>query len=295
MWLLFILLSTIAWAAVNVLNSVLIHNYHKSPVLLSWIQSAVGIPILLLIPFFIETKTSWALPLFFTGITAYLADLWFFHAAEKVDISVLNIAWSILSVFLAIIGVLYFGESWTIEQSIGCFLIFGGALLLTFFHQHISLKKTLWLLIVLALLYVPFYTIKKDAISNTIQPGTVFFWLTLGREIPSLLLPLLSKRTLKNATQIIGLHPVFLFKSFVIISCYFSAEFLGALAYKYGSLSLVAITSNSQPFFVILGAWLCLTFWQKNAPKELFSKQSLKIKVASFCLVFIGLMLMPPQ
>jgi drug/metabolite transporter (DMT)-like permease len=295
MWLAFILLSTIAWAGVNVLNSVLIHHYHKSPFILAWIQSAMGIPVLLVIVPFIEIKTPWALFLFITGITAYLADLWFFYAAEKIDISVLNIAWSVLSLLLAVVGVFYFEESWSIQQSVGSCLILAGTLLLTFFHQHISLRKTLWLLVVLALLYLPFYSIKKSAISDEVNVGTVFFWLTVGRETPSFLLPLFSKKTLKTAFQIIHGNLLFPLKSLVIIFCYFMAEFFGALAYKHGPLSLVSITSNTQPFIVILGAWFCASFWPRLAPKELFSRQSLKIKILSFSLVFAGLILMPPQ
>ncbi len=295
MWLFYILLSTIAWAGVNVLNSVLVHHHHKSPVILSWIQSILSMPVLLVLFFAIETQTSWALPLFVTGMSAYIADLWFFHAADKIDISVLNVAWSILSLFLTVIGVFYFHETWSIHQSFGAILIIIGSLLLTFFHKHINLHRTLWLVTVLALLYVPFYSIKKVAINSNVSAFSAFFWLTIGRETPSFVLPMLSRNVFKKAMTAITSNYLFCLKSLIIIFFYFLAELLGAYAYQYGPLSLVAITSNTQPFFVIIGAWMCMLFWPAFAPKELLTRQSLKVKTASFCLVFAGLLLMPPQ
>lgn len=294
MWLVFILLSTVAWALVNILNSVLVHHYHKSPILLSWIQSALSVPLLALIGFHVNIYSSWALLLVIVGMSAYVADLWFFRVAHSLDISVLNIAWSILALFLTIVGVFYFHESWTMHQSIGAFLILGGALLLTLYHQHINLHRTLWLLVILAALYVPYYVAKKAAIDAGEGVGTAFFWLLVGREIPSLLLPLTSKKTVQQAVQIIGDNWLFPMKSLLIVICYFFAEYFGALAYERGSLSLVAIVGNTQSFVVLVFAGLCTTFWPRYAPKELLSRQSLGIKISSFGLMFLGLILMPP-
>lgn len=295
MWLVFILLSTMAWALVNILNSVLVHHYHKSPMMLSWVQSVLSVPLLALIGFHVNIHSSWALLLVIVGMSAYVADLWFFRVAHSLDISVLNIAWSILALFLTIVGVFYFHESWTIHQSIGALLILGGALLLTLYHQHMNLRRTLWLLVILAALYVPYYAMKKAAIDAGEGAGTAFFWLLVGREVPSLLLPLTSRKTVQLAVQIIRDNWLFPLKSLLIVICYFLAEYFGALAYQQGSLSLVAVVANTQPFAVLVFAGLCTTLWPKYAPKELLSRQSLRIKMASFGLMFVGLILMPPQ
>ena len=263
--------------------------------MLTWIQSILSVPLLALIGLHVNTHSSWVLLFVIVGMSAYLADLWFFRVAHSLDISVLNIAWSILALFLTIIGVFYFHESWTIHQSIGAFLILGGALLLTLYHQHINFRQTLWLLLTLAALYVPYYSVKKAAINFGEGADTAFFWLLVGREVPSLLLPLTSKKTVQLALQITCDHWLFPVKSLLIVICYFLAEYFGTLAYQKGSLSLVAIVANAQPFAVLFFAGLYTTLWPKYAPRELLSRQSLGIKLVSFGLVFLGLILMPPQ
>lgn len=295
MWLIFILLSTVAWALVNILNSVLVHHYHRSPIMLSWIQSVLSVPLLALIGFHVDIHSSWALLLIVVGMSAYVADLWFFRVAHALDISVLNVAWSILSLFLTLVGVFHFHDSWTIQQSIGAILIIGGTLLLTLYHQHISLRRTIWLLVILAALYIPYYAAKKAAVDAGEGVGTAFFWLLVGREAPSLLLPLTSRKTVQLAIQVIRNNWLFPLKSLLIVVCYFLAEYFGTLAYRQGSLSLVAIVANTQPFAVIACAGLYTTLWPKYAPRELFSRQSLGIKLASFSLVFFGVTLMPLQ
>jgi drug/metabolite transporter (DMT)-like permease len=263
--------------------------------MLSWIQSVLSVPLLALIGFHVNLHSSWALLLVIVGMSAYVADLWFFRVAHSLDISVLNMAWSILALFLTIVGVFYFHESWTVHQSIGALFIIGGALLLTLYHQHINLRRTLWLLTILAALYIPYYALKKASIDAGEGAGTVFFWLLVGRELPSLLLPLASRKTIQLAVQIIRDNWLFPFKSLLIVLCYFLAEYFGALAYQQGSLSLVAVVANTQPFAVLAFAGLYTTFWPRHAPKELLSRQSLRIKLVSFALVFLGLMFMPPQ
>lgn len=295
MWLAFALISTFAWAIVNILNSVLVHHYHKSPMMLSWVQSVLSVPLLAIIGFHANIYSSWALNLMIIGMSGYVADLWFFHVAHRMDISVLNAAWSILALFLTVIGVFYFHESWTIIQSAGACLILGGTLLLTFYHQHINLRRTLWLLIILAALYVPFYVGQKAAVTAGEGAVTTFFWLLVGRELPSLFITLASRKTIQLAVEVMHTSWLFPMKSLLIVICYFLAEYFGVLAYQHGPLSLVAIVANTQMFAVIVFAGFFAFLWPRHAPKELFSRQSIVIKLASFALVFFGLILMPPQ
>lgn len=294
MWLLFILLSTLAWAIVNILNSVLVHHYHKSPVLLSWLQSAISLPLLGFVALGADLDSSWAIIFVCTGISAYLADLWFFHAAHSLDISVLNIAWSILAIFLTIVGFFYFNETWTIHQSLGSALIIAGATILAFCHRQDNFIHTLGVLIALAALYVPYYAVKKAGIDEGVDAQTAFFWLLLGRELPSFFLPLFSKKTMALALRTDRLNILLIGKSALIVLFYFFAEYFGTLAYEDGPLSLVAIVANTQPLVVIMCAAAFVFFWPQYAPKELLSVRSLQIKISCFILTFVGLMFMPP-
>ncbi len=292
MWLLFVLLSTFAWALVNVLNSVFVHNYVKSPIALTWIQSCISLPLLLLISFWIDVRSSWILVLILFGITAYAADLWFFYVLNHVDVSVLNASWSILSLFLSIVGFFFFHESWSFQQSAGSLMIIGGTLLLSLYHQHINLRFTLYLFSTLALLYLPYYIVKKVAIDAGESAAAVFFWMLIGREILSISLPLVLPLKLKSHIRNIGSDYFFFAICFLTVSLYFLAEYFGALAYLSGPLSLVSVIANVQPFMVMCVAWVWIAFCPSKAPRELLTQQSISIKIVSFCLVFLGLTLL---
>jgi drug/metabolite transporter (DMT)-like permease len=291
MWILFVLLSTFAWALVNTLNSVLVHHHIKSPIVLTWTQSLIGAPILLFIAINFDVNSSWIPTLVFFGITAYAADLWFFYVLEHVDVSVLNASWSILSILLSFAGFLFLNETWTIYQSLGTILIIGGTLILSFNHKHVNVKYTVGLFLVLALLYTPYYLVKKLAVEDGQTELSVFFWLLLGREILSISLPIFSTTIRKSAISIIRSNRPFLMICMLITCLYFAAEYFGVLAYANGPLSLVSIVINTQPFAVMVIAAIYTALSPNKAPKELLTRQSINVKIVSFLVVFIGLLL----
>src|SRR3989344_6807264 len=127
MWLLFAFLSTLMWALVNVLDSLIVRNYEKNPFVLMWCQSFFSIVFLAVFPLFVPVQfSSWTLSLMLFGAIGFIGDLWFFRVLRSADVSVTNAAWAILSIFLSIAGFLVFQESWTISQSAGSALVIGG-------------------------------------------------------------------------------------------------------------------------------------------------------------------------
>ncbi len=291
MWIYFVLLSTLAWALVNILNSVLVHHHIKSPVVLTWIQSLISLPLLLILSFNIDITSSWSVTLLLFGITAYFGDLWFFYVLKHVDASVLNASWSILSLLLSLTGFIFLGEKWSIYQSFGAFLIIGGTLLLSLYHKHINFRRTLLLFSILAVLYLPYYLAKKVAVDNGGNALSVFFWLLVGRELLSLVVPIFSSTVRKSTYTTIKSSHGFLVLCLITTILYILAEYFGTLAYLDGPLSLVAIFANLQPFFVIGIGWAYYLASPLKAPKELFTKESIKIKMLSFGLVFVGTIL----
>ncbi len=293
MWISFVLISTLAWSLLNVLNSSLVHHYLKNPIAISWSQSWVTLFFLLLIGPQLHLATPWAPLLFLFGMTAYLADLWYFHVLHHLDISVANATWSILSLFLSIAGFVFFHESWTLIQTIGAFFIVGGALFLSLYHQQLSIKRTLWLLVSLAALYVPYYVFKKDALDAGLGMGTVLFWMIFGRDFFSFGIPLFMPSVRREVFTAARTSWHFSIATIVVVLLYLIAEYFGALAYaSSGPLSLVAVVSNVQPFTVLGIAWLCATLWPSKAPRELLTRQSVSIKLGSFLIVFLGLALL---
>ncbi|MEQ1849460.1 MAG: EamA family transporter [Candidatus Peribacteraceae bacterium] len=292
MWFLFAVLAAFCWALINVLDSILVHNYEKRPMALMWSQSMWSLPILLILSQLLPLESTWIPVLLLFGVIGYVGDVWFFHVLEHVDVSVSNLAWALLSLFLAFAGFLLFGESWTMLQTVGALLTVLGTLLLILFHQHINLKHAVFLILSLSLLYVPFYVMKKAAVDGGQHPAAVFFWLVLAREITSFSLPLLFPSVRRTAIKAIRANWSFSAINACVIVTFFAAEYFGTLAYASGDLSLVAIANNVQPFFVLALAGLFNWLMPRRVPKELLSRQSVWIKLCTFFVVFLGLALL---
>lgn len=293
MWIFFVLLSALGWALVNVLDSLLVKHYEKNPMVLMWCQSLFSIPVLVAIPFFADVHSSWASILLFFGTLMFFGDLWFFYCLDRLDASVINAAWAILSIWLSIAGFIFFGESWSFLQASGVIFVLSGTFFLSFYHQHVSLWRTAFLLFSLSFLFLPYYAMKKAAIYNGESTIVVFYWMLIGREMLAFTLPWVWP---KSKSRVLALAKRMDRRFFLIggavVGCFFLGEYGGALAYVEGPLSLVAVLGNIQPFLVIFLAWLMSVLVPSHAPKELLSQESVSIKMVSFTIVFIGLALL---
>jgi drug/metabolite transporter (DMT)-like permease len=259
---------------------------------LMWSQSLISLPIVLLLSVTLSVSTSWAWLLILFGVIGYAGDVWFFHVLGNVDVSISNVAWSLLSLFLAAAGFFFFGDSWGITQSLGSVLIVVGALSLSLRHQRVDLLKMLWLVSVLALLYLPYYIVKKYVIDQGVSPLIVFFWMVYGREVFSFCFGGLFPTIRRTAIATIRTSWHFMTLNTSIILSFLFAEYMGALAYDEGPFSLVSIVGNIQPFIVMGIAGIVVHFWPTEAPKELLTRQSVRLKVLCFFIVFCGLALL---
>ena len=293
MWLPFVLSSTLCWSLVNVLDSLLVHRYEKFPLVLQWSQALFSMPVLIVLFFTLDLKTSWTSLLFFFGMFIWLGDMWFFYVLSKLDVSVTNAAWPILSIFLSISGFVFFQESWTAVQCFGAAMILSGTFLLCLYHQHISLLRTLGLLASLALLHTPYYIVKKAALSDGQSVAAVLVWMMLGREVLSFSVPWIFppvRRRIIPLLKKIDLRYFLLNAS--VIAFFFLAEYFGARAFASGPLSLVSVVTDIQPFVVIGLAWVTSRTAPAYAPRELLTAQSVGIKLLSFSIAFAGLALL---
>ncbi len=293
MWLLFIAGAATGWAAISVLDSALVRWYDKHPLALMWPQACFSMSVLTLVAFTVQVRTPWALALACTGMVAYGGDILFFYILNRVDASVSNIAWAILAVLLCLAGFLFFHEIWSWSQAAGAVLVLGGTVFLSVWHRQESMGKSLLMLGALALFYVPFYIVKKAALIDGQSVASVFFWLLIGRESLSFIVPLIVPRFRRRVFALAGrVDWKFFALSGLVIALFFSAEYLGTLAYLYGPISLVAVVANIQPFIVILLAWIGSIIAVQAMPKEILSAQSVGIKLVSFSIVFCGLALL---
>lgn len=253
----------------------------------------MSILFLMIIALFYDVRTSWAFGIMVVGIIAYGGDLLFFWILDRLDVSVLNAAWAIQTVYLSIVGFLFFHESWNAVQGMGASLVLIGVCLLSFFTRQVTFRKALYLLALLALCFVPVNIMRKVAFMDGVQTIPFIFWMLLGRDGLAFFGPLLIPSERRKIFHTLPTcSPNFFALSAGVISCFFVAEFLLASAYRSGPVSLISVVGNIQPFFVIFLAGILAFFFPSFSAKELFSKRSIGIKIGSFSIVFLGLALL---
>ncbi len=257
-----------------------------------WHQSYFSMLLLATAALTMHVSASWMFPLFLVGVCAYVGDLVFFATLKRIDVSVTNIAWEILSVLLSIGGFVWFGESWSPRQTAGVLLVLISILLLSLWQKRVGGGVALLLLPALAVLYAPFYVIQKAALIGGDGIVPVFFWSLVGRETVSFALPLMIpslRRHVIGAAR--GADPRFFIINASVVALFFLATYLTTMAFLLGPISLVSVIGNVQPFFVLFLAGMTIRFFPSWAPTELIDSGPVAVKVGCFFVAFLGLAL----
>jgi EamA-like transporter family len=291
MWFWYALAAAFCWAAINVLGSVLLHRYESKISVLGWHLSSVSAVLLLIIALSFSLSTQGLWLLLFSGVTSYVADYYFYIVLKQVEVSLTNLAWAMLSIFLVIVGVLFFQEKLLAIHlfGIGCVIAAVGLLV---GRTAILDLRTCGLLVLLALSYLPFYIIQKYTLSTGLAWLSVFFWPMLARECCFLVVPLFSTQLRHHILRTyITRPPLFFFGIVLTIVLFFLASILSVLSFNSGPLFLVGVISNVQPFLVLILAGTVVRLWPKLAPYEKTNVKEVRAKAIAFAIVFIGLAL----
>jgi drug/metabolite transporter (DMT)-like permease len=294
MWFWLQLLSVCAWAALNVLDSILVRHYEKHPLVLGWNQSCFSMFVLILLAAFTGiAPNEWTLTLLFFGMIGFIGDIVFWRALDLIDVSITNIAWAILSLFLSIGGFIMFQETWSLMQTIGAVLMIAGVVFLSVWQRKITSIRSLLLLPALALLYTPFYLTQKVALLNGQTAFAVFFWMILGREamffVVPWFIPSIRRRLVRSIPR--AAMPFYALNG-TVICLFLTAIYLTSQAYDHGPVSLVSMVGNIQPFLVLIFAWIAAKLFPRTASREVLTLQSVRVKIVSFLIVFSGLALL---
>ena len=276
MWLVFAVGSVIAWSFALVMDSILVKNYEKDPFVLMWVQSCVSIVFLSIAAFFVPFETAWLPWLILTSLIAYCGDIILFAAMDRMDASVINITWAFLAIFLSAVGFIFFGE-------VG---------FLSYWHHHVT-YFALFLLVAIAALFTPSNAVVKAALDSGEVLITVVFWQLCAREVFSFVFPWTMpsfRRRIKALPA--KVDALFYWIAFLVIVAYFLGMYLMAEAFKSGSISLVSVVGNIQPFVVLFMAWCVWKLFPRYAAKELLDGQSVFVKLTCFSIVFSGLALL---
>lgn len=293
MWLPLQLAAVVCWAIVSIIDSVLVRHWVKHPLVLGWSQSCFSLLFLLGLATVFEVQSAWITLLIFVGMISFLGDIIFWRALDVLDVSITNIAWALLSVFLTIGGFFLFQESWSLGELMGALLILGGVCVLSISHHIRSTSWSLFLLPLLALLNVPFYLTQKAALLSGEQVFPVFFWPILGREMMFFLVPWFFQPYRQAVFSFVSrADRHYHLLNAVVITLFFSGMYLTTFAFTVGPVSLVSTVSNVQPFVILIFAWFAYRLVPSAAPRELLTAQSVQVKLVSFSIVFLGLILL---
>lgn len=293
MWILFTLLAVLCWAVLNTIDSLLVRHFEDRSIVICWFQSMTSVPIILIIGAFWSTENSFALLLLLFGALSYMGDLYYWRILGLADASSSNFVGVFVTIIMTIVGVSVYGDTLTPIQVLGAFLVCIGIATLSFSRTHALSAKALLFMLCAAVLYSIFYIAQKWSTNHEQTYFSTFYWMMLGREFFAIFLSTLLPTPRRQIIASFSIRPL----KFYILNAVSSSLFLVAMycissAYAIGKASYVAILGNIQPFVVILVAWVCTMFAPDLAPRELLTARSLRVKITSFSLVFIGLALL---
>ena len=293
MWLLFSLLSASAFAVVNILDSIIVQRYEKHPLVIMWLFGVLRLLMLLPFPFFVDLRTDYAWMLMGCGLILGAALVLYLYVLDHMDASVTQSAWAIESVILSLLGFAFLAESWSGWQTTGALLILTAVFALSYWHRHVSIARTVGLLLLLGAVTAAAEFGVKVALSRDTAYPVVLFWFLFGTGSASVILPLFRRDARARLRRTISSAPP---AFFAFLGCSIGMSFLGfaaaVKAFQVGMLSLATIASNIQPFLVIFFAWILAQTKATQLPKELLSPQSVIVKLACFALAFTGLALL---
>ena len=297
MWLFFGVLAVSFWAMDNVISSVLVRCYEKNEITLSWIIGTLHIfflsPVLV---FFYWPKLIidpyWIAIFFIVGAFTYLGWILFYYVLKHIDASVSNAAWAMLAIFVSIGGLIFFNETWSMLQIVGIVSSLSGVFILSHWHKHGSIRRTLFLLSALGFANAPYFLVQKAALLANVNIFAVFLYPFASTSIVAFLFPMFTKHRSAIFVRLTNLSFWYLFLCSLITVISATGFYFMAMSYSLGPASLVVMAENIQPFIVIFFAFIASRLFPAYAPRELLTAQSIQVKLVSFCVVFAGLALL---
>lgn len=290
MWLVFALAAPAFFGATNVFDSLFMKRYEKNPVVyLCYAGVLMWIP-LLLFPLFVDVRSGWMGMMLIAAFVAYIGELYYFYVLGRIDVSVVNACWAVLTILVSVGGYLLFAERWSLLQTVGTSLILGGIFFLSYWHRHVSMLRTICLFCIVGILLLPMILVQKAALEQGEGVLPITYWSLAGRNVPNVVVPLFRaewRSGVRSLYRRTGVDFLLLVSSAILV--WFLGVYCSIRAFELGYVSLVQTVGNVQPFFVILFAWIVARFIPAYAPRELFTAQSVQVKLVSFAVVFTGL------
>lgn len=293
MWILWTLLAVFSWALLSVIDSLLVRHFEQRILVISWAQSMMSVPMILCLGFFFPIQNDWALFLFVMGSVSYIGDMIFWRILKIADVSSTNFVGVFITIIMTLTGILFFHESLLPLQIVGAVIVLIGVAYLSIADRLSLSREALLLMVLAALVFSPFYIVQKWMLDHGQLFFSTFFWMILGREMSAISLTSFLPTSRRQSLESVSRQPfIFFVCNFVSISLFLFAMYSMSRAYNVGQASFVSILGNIQPFIAIALAWILSILVPRHAPREILTAISLRAKIISFSLVFLGLALL---
>lgn len=225
----------------------------------------------------------------FMGVFILLA---YFKALTLDEASRVASLFQLVPVLVLLLGAVLLGEKFIFKQYMGSFLIIASGFMLSIQKLHIriiKINKAFWYMLLASFFSAMVY------ISFKLGVKELGFWPAipyegLGSGLASLCILLYGKnlKNLKEEMKKIS-KKVFVYLTISEV-IYRSSRFSFYFALSLIPATIVAVLQGFQPFFLLIEG-IILSLWFPHIIKEIITKQTVSIKLASIIGIFIGLSL----
>jgi drug/metabolite transporter (DMT)-like permease len=296
-WFLIALAAPLIYAVVNQTDKYFISRHFSGRgtgalIIIAATFNIVALPIIywlvggvIALPFF------QALALGINGIFTILAVLLYLYALQEEEASVVTPFFQTVPLLAFALGYLILGETLTLVEALGCFLVVIGTMILSFEIKHRGKFKFKWRLVLLMLgsalaLAINAVIFKLIAVEAGFLVS--IFWDFTGKTVFGFLLFILvgSYRREFIASAAVNRRLIFcliLLTQLVTIL----ADFIASYAVLLAPVAIVSAVLGLQPLFVFLYG-VILTIFFPWFIKESFNRRELIQKIAAIILVIVG-------
>lgn len=292
MGIFFAILSAAIFGVTNYIDKFLLEKHSISPVVItiySGLFAFITGLIILLITGYYPLDLKSLLIILASGFLTAIYLLPYYKALTYDETSLIIPLLQTYPVFVLILGFVLLGETFSLKQYLGSFLIIIAGLLLSVENTKgniFKLRKSFFYIMLSAFLFALAQILYKFAVIE------IPFWNTLPYEGFGIGLGALAVFLYKNNKEVFKKETKRLKKRvFVFVGIneifYILARFTGYFAISLISVSLVSVLGGLQPLFALLYG-IILSLWFPHIIKEVITKKTLGLKLASILMIIIG-------
>lgn len=288
-WILFSILASLVFAAVNIVDKFILTKWLKTPIIPIIAQGIIGFAASLFIYFtfgFSELSYGFVFLAAISGIFNILTIFFYLKAVKTEEISRVASLFFINSLFVLTIALIFLGENFTAVKYLGIFLLTAGTILISTKNSvKPSFGKSFWFIILAALASAICAVITKYLL-NFSDFWTIFAFARIGTIIVLVPVFYFNFPEILSDAKRIGM------KSLSIISANEILNLIGVLfitvASVVGPVTLVKSISSTYPFFVFVFVVVLSIFYPKIIREEI-GISTLSLKFIAIVIMFFGM------